>query len=485
MNRICFAILLALPLAHAQQPRLKALILTGESDTLYHDWRASTPFVREVLEHTGRFDVKVVEQAPGITAGTLQPFDVLVLNYLGPRWGPQSEKAVEEAVRSGRGLISFHGVTYGPFYGMQFDAAAQRWNAGPAGDRGWEAYPALIGARWQPANIGHGRRHVFPVKWVNREHPISAGLEPTFLANDELYHRLDLLPGTTVLATAFSDPATGGTGKDEPIVWTAAFGKGRTVHLTLGHDLSAMSQPGFETTFARGAEWAATGRVAPVQAAEKKPVRVRVVTGGHTYPASFYTLFEGVPDFEWTHATNPREAFPEDLAQRCDVLVLHDMWEDLDAALRERLRAFVESGKGVVSIHHAIVDYTAWPWWWQEVIGGKYFTKEEPGHPASSYKEGIQVIANPTKAGMAHPVTRGVGPIVLEDDEMYRGMWHAPGIQVLMEVDNPLNDQPVVYTGPHYRAIYIQLGHGEKTMYYPGYRKLVRNAVRWAAGRLQ
>ena len=461
--------------------RLHALILTGASDLPYHDWRESTPFVRGMLERTGKFDVKVIEQVPGITAATLAPFDVLVLNYNGPRWGEATEHAVEEFVRSGKGMLSFHGVTYGPFYGMVKDAGG-RWNPGP--DGGWPAYPALIGARWDTDKIGHGTRHVFPVNWVNREHPVSRGLDPSFLANDELYHRLTLLPGTEVLATAFSDPATGGTGKDEPIVWTASFGWGRTLHMTLGHDLSAMSQPGFQAIITRGAEWAATGSVEPAAAVKKEPVRVLAVTGGHPYAIGFYALFEGYDDITWSHATTAREAFSEKLAARFDVIVLHDMWQDLDASERENLRAFVEAGKGIVSLHHSIVDYTEWPWWWQDVTGGEFFIKEQPGHPASSYKEGVDMVVTPTPAGASHPVTRGVGPLVV-NDEAYRGMWHSPKIQVLMETSFPLNDKPVVYIGPSTtsRVVYIQLGHSDSTMRYPGYRKLVHNAILWSAHR--
>jgi type 1 glutamine amidotransferase len=268
---VCGLLLFGLPAA-GQADRLHALILTGASDAPYHDWRQSTPFLRGVLERSGRFDVKVIEQVPGITAAMLAPFDVLVLDYNGPRFGAPAEQAIEEFVRAGKGLISVHAVTYGPAYGMVFDSAARRWKPGP--DDGWPAYPALIGARWDTAKIGHGARHVFPVKWTDPEHPICRGLPPSFAADDELYHRLELLPGSHVLATAFSDPATGGTGRDEPIVWSAAFGRGRIVHVTLGHDLRAMAQPGFQAAFARGAEWAATGAVRPPAVQAKTPAQI-------------------------------------------------------------------------------------------------------------------------------------------------------------------------------------------------------------------
>jgi type 1 glutamine amidotransferase len=79
---------------------------------------------------------------------------------------------------------------------------------------------------------------------------------------DELYSRMRG-PGEnmTVLGTAFSDPANKGTGHDEPVLLVLTYGKGRIFHTMLGHDVAAMSCTGFITTLARGAEWAATGKV--------------------------------------------------------------------------------------------------------------------------------------------------------------------------------------------------------------------------------
>lgn len=45
------------------------------------------------------------------------------------------------------------------------------------------------------------------------------------------------------------------------MLMTISNGKGRIFHTTLGHDLKAMSCVGFITTFQRGAEWAASGKV--------------------------------------------------------------------------------------------------------------------------------------------------------------------------------------------------------------------------------
>ena len=81
-------------------------------------------------------------------------------------------------------------------------------------------------------------------------------------ATDELY---DSLRGPArdmdILATAYSDPNTGGTGENELILLTIRYGKGRVFHTPLGHDVAAMQCVGFITTLQRGTEWAATGKV--------------------------------------------------------------------------------------------------------------------------------------------------------------------------------------------------------------------------------
>jgi type 1 glutamine amidotransferase len=82
-----------------------------------------------------------------------------------------------------------------------------------------------------------------------------------------------------------------------------------------------------------------------------------------------------------------------------------------------------------------------------------------------------------------HPILEGIGPFKI-NDEAYKNMWISPKAQVLLETDNPLNDKPLAWVSPYPKArvVYIQLGHGSLAHRNPVYRKLVHNAIEWAAG---
>jgi type 1 glutamine amidotransferase len=248
-----------------------------------------------------------------------------------------------------------------------------------------------------------------------------------------------------------------------------------------------MSVPGFLATFLRGAEWAGSGKVTlPPDVGLPGPLpdslRVLVVTGGHEFPTSFYSVFDGYRDLKWDHAISAREAFKTDIRKKYDALVLYDYNEELDENGRKNLQDFAESGKGIVVLHHAILNYGSWPWWYREVVGGKYLLKPEDNMPASTYKHDQDMLVRPTAK---HPIIDGIGPIQIRD-ETYKGMWISPKNTVLLSTDNPTSDGPVAWISayPKSRVVYIELGHDSAAHYNPAYRALVRNAMFWTAGRL-
>jgi type 1 glutamine amidotransferase len=126
----------------------------------------------------------------------------------------------------------------------------------------WKDGKAVADSSPGPAGA-HGLRLPFQVTTRDPQHPIMKGLPAEWMhVNDELYGKLRG-PGKdmTVLATAHSDLKNRGTGLDEPMLMVLHYGKGRIFHTVMGHDVFALSCVGFMTTFQRGTEWVATGRV--------------------------------------------------------------------------------------------------------------------------------------------------------------------------------------------------------------------------------
>ncbi len=217
-----------------------------------------------------------------------------------------------------------------------------------------------------------------------------------------------------------------------------------------------------------------------VNAQNRPDLKVAVVTGGHDYETSFYRVFEQ-PGIRWDHFVSNEQAFAKDL-RSYDVVVLYDMSKDLSAKGRAKVQAFAESGKGLVVMHHAIVDYaTTWPWWYEQLVGGRYLERAEGKLPASTYKhdEKIQV-----ESAMSHPIVDSVGRFEIFD-ETYKGMWISPDVKVLLKTNNPTSDGPVAWISPwpKARVVYIQLGHGAAAHDNPAFKKLVWNAIAWTSGK--
>jgi type 1 glutamine amidotransferase len=235
--------------------KIQVLIITGQNG---HDWRATTPVLRKILEDTGRFEVRVTEEFRGAGPETLAPYDLVVLNYFERRkpelrWGERSDKAFLDFVGSGKGVLVYH------FSVAAFD--------------GWTEYEKLCGGNWRPDHGHHSARHDFTVQIRDQQHPVTRGLKTSFLQpSDELYANLKWQPEGTfhVLATAWDDHSlyqgkasqpVPGAGLNQPMLWTVDYGKGRVFVTALGHDAATDQTPAFAVTFTRGAEWAATGSV--------------------------------------------------------------------------------------------------------------------------------------------------------------------------------------------------------------------------------
>jgi type 1 glutamine amidotransferase len=200
-------------LSAADEKPIKVLIITGDHG---HAWKETTPFLRELLVKAG-MTVDVTETpAKDLTVSNLAKYDALLLNYKdtrngGPdaRWSDDNKKAFADAVRGGKGLVIYHHASAAFVGNSEFD----------------KEFEKIIAGGWRRQG-NHGARHEFNVTIRKNDHPITDGLPAEFAhANDELYQNSVMLPGSLVLATAFSDKKKDAKNSDlhEPVVWVFLF----------------------------------------------------------------------------------------------------------------------------------------------------------------------------------------------------------------------------------------------------------------------
>lgn len=294
---------------------IKVLILDGQNN---HDWVTTTPMLRQILENTGRFVVDVSTTPPAAPrpprplAATATPeqqaafaaaakkyaeasaahqansparwaswrpnfseYAVVVSNYNGEPWPDAVRSAFVAYVRGGGGFVSYHAAD-NPF------ASWPEYNL-IIGVGGWDnrtqksgPYLRLRDGVWTrdfttPGPGGaHDAQREFVVETNAPQHPVMAGLPAKWLhTKDECYHSLrGPAENVTVLGSALALK----TQEMEPMLMAIRFGQGRVFHTTLGHGVEAVNGLGFQVTFARGVEWAATGQVTqPAPAAADLP----------------------------------------------------------------------------------------------------------------------------------------------------------------------------------------------------------------------
>ena len=254
--------------------------------------------------------------------------------------------------------------------------------------------------------------------------------------------------------------------------------------------------------------------------------RVALVTKGHPFDGpSFFEVFEANENIEWTHVEHPEalELVEPDRACEFDVFVMYDMpgisfagadppveFTEPPAGYPEKFRALLEAGKGMVFLHHAIAGWPAWPEY-GDIVGGRFLYQPAAVHgvefPDSGYRHDVTHTVDVLDA--SHPICKGIDPSFEITDELYLAHVFEDDVHPLMRssydfVDtnfysadrairgtrndragwrHPPGSKLVAWTKTVGRSpiAYLQFGDGPQTYANPAYRRILANAINWAA----
>jgi len=219
--------------------QLNMLILSGSNN---HNWEQTTAVLDSTFEKAGLFSVDVTAEPDTLIFEDLKKYDVLLNNWNSwpendLRWPRTAEQGVMKFVEEGVGLVFFHSST-SAFYT-------------------WTEFKHISTAAWILDSTWHGPPNQVKVSIQNKEHPITTGLTDFYIM-DELWINAERNESFKVLGSAVKTDEESG---EQAAIFVGSYGKGRIFHTILGHDATALRNPGFQTLILRAAEWASTGQV--------------------------------------------------------------------------------------------------------------------------------------------------------------------------------------------------------------------------------
>lgn len=211
---------------------------------LYGGWPGHNPYgvadwARGLFKDLG-FDVEEANDTYRLDRD-LTGYDLIALNWNN---GPvaegltaSQESHLLEAVESGTGVVAWHGA------GAAFRLSLR--------------YHMLLGADPMDHPAGEAVRHPYRVSVVDREHPVTAGVQDFDIASEQYYMNVD--PRVNVLAETVFDgkhiPWIEGTRM--PQIWTSQWGAGRVFYSAIGHFIEDLQEPSVTRLMKQGFQWAA------------------------------------------------------------------------------------------------------------------------------------------------------------------------------------------------------------------------------------
>jgi type 1 glutamine amidotransferase len=216
----------------------RALIVAGGWD-IHAPLQGAERF-RGWLEPEG-FDVELATSLDALEADRLRDVQLIVVHWTMGELGDNEARALADAVERGAGLAGVHGGLCDAF-------REQTW------------YQLLTGGQFVEHALNEDESPLtYGVQIVDRDHPITAGLEDFEVTSAEQYY-LHVDPANHVLATTRFDPApwpSAANGPvDMPLAWTRRWGAGRIFYCSVGHVPAELEAEPIATLCRRGFAWA-------------------------------------------------------------------------------------------------------------------------------------------------------------------------------------------------------------------------------------
>lgn len=217
-----------------------------------------------------------------------------------------------------------------------------------------------------------------------------------------------------------------------------------------------------------------------------EPLRVLLTYGGHGFEEGpFFAMFDGLEGIRYTKAPLPESAdlLKPGLEKQYDAIVMYDMAAGFTAEQQKAFVALLNTGIGVVSLHHNLGAHRTWDEF-TRIIGGRYVfqevTLEGREYRPSTYSHGENLKV--TVADPQHPITQGLQEFEIHD-ETYGGYYTASDVHVLLKTDHPKNDPELAWTKTYgkSRVFYLMLGHDRHAWQHPAYPQLLQQGIRWVA----
>ena len=230
-------------------------------------------------------------------------------------------------------------------------------------------------------------------------------------------------------------------------------------------------------------------RIRELNAAEPGELKVVVVTGGHGFEREpFFEMMDSIEEITYTEAVQKdhSELFEDISNWNYDVIVFYSMTQQISEKRRKNFLKLLDRGVGIVALHHTMCSFQQWPEF-KKIIGAKYYTRDtmEDGVmcKACSYEHDIDMAIR--VRDKFHPITEGLGDFAIHD-EGYKNCWFDKNNYVLLTVDHASSDETVGWVRRYgnSKVCTIQLGHDSQAYENRNYRRLVRRAILWTAGRL-